>query len=140
MSISAFKTQEMFYKFNETWSMEYGKGMGVMWNFCTREAVNVILCRCEEREKDWRISSKLTFTDSAMVNERTFHNKNIGISLSIKSTRKGIHFAKLFSVAKKYYEKRDPDTYVETTTAEEVDFWSEEKEDGSDEWSNFFDD
>jgi len=67
-----------------------------------------------------RISSKLTFTDSAMVNERTFHNKNI--------------------VAKKYYEKRDPDTYVETTTAEEVDFWSEEKEDGSDEWSNFFDD
>jgi len=119
-TITAFKTQEMFYKFNETWSMEYGKGMGVMWNFCTREAVNVILCRCEEREKDWRISSKLTFTDSAMVNERTFHNKNI--------------------VAKKYYEKRDPDTYVETTTAEEVDFWSEEKEDGSDEWSNFFDD
>ena len=58
----------------------------------------------------------------------------------VKSTRKGIHFAKLFSVAKKYYEKRDPDTYVETTTAEEVDFWSEEKEDGSDEWSNFFDD
>ena len=85
MSISAFKTQEMFYKFNETWSMEYGKGMGVMWNFCTREAVNVILCRCEEREKDWRISSKLTFTDSAMVNERTFHNKNIGRYFTFQS-------------------------------------------------------
>jgi len=119
-SITAFKTSEHTYKFNETWSMEYGKGMGIMWNFCTREAVNVILCKCEEREKGWRISSKLTFTDDAMVNERIFHNDNI--------------------VAKKYYLKRDPDTYVETTTAEEVDFWSEEDEDGSDEWGNFFDD
>ena len=40
-----FVTSEHTYKFNTWWNMTYGRGMGTMWNFCTKEDFNVILCK-----------------------------------------------------------------------------------------------
>ena len=37
--------QEHFYKWDKWWSMEYGRGMGTMWNFCSRKAANVVQCK-----------------------------------------------------------------------------------------------
>ena len=42
---SDFKTSEHLYKFGEWWEMEYGRGMGIMHIYCSREATNIILCR-----------------------------------------------------------------------------------------------
>ena len=44
-SSSDFKTSEHLYKFGEWWEMEYGRGMGIMHIYCSREATNIILCR-----------------------------------------------------------------------------------------------
>ena len=44
-SSSDFKTSEHSYKFGEWWEMEYGRGMGTMHIYCSREATNIILCR-----------------------------------------------------------------------------------------------
>ena len=38
---------------------------------------NVFLCESEEREKDWKLTSKMEFAKLGLVNTRTFHNENI---------------------------------------------------------------
>ena len=37
--------QEHVYKWDKWWSMEYGRGMGTMWNFCSRKTANVVECK-----------------------------------------------------------------------------------------------
>ena len=39
--------------------------------------MNVVVCRSEEREKEWILSSKLTFLENGLVNERVFETMNI---------------------------------------------------------------
>ena len=43
-----FQTQEHRYEFDKEWTMEYGKGMGVMHVICTREELHILVCRCEK--------------------------------------------------------------------------------------------
>merc|ERR1712064_38696 len=50
---------------------------GVMWSNCNREKFNVIFCRMEQREKNLKLSSKLSFTETGLVNQRVFNSKNI---------------------------------------------------------------
>merc|ERR1711997_677781 len=90
--------------------MEYGKGMGTMWNVCTREAPNVMMCSSEERERKWNLESKMTFSEEGVVNERTFINKNI--------------------TAKKYY-KREVEESEENKLKEQKEDEEEEEGEGS---------
>merc|ERR1719348_2015248 len=99
--------------YDSQWNMTYGRGMGVMWNFCKRLEQNVIFCESEEREKGWRISSKMIFYELGMINERVFKNTNIE--------------------AKKYYKRQGVEIDMEPEmTTEEVDFFVDEDEE--DEW------
>jgi len=50
---------------------------GVMWSNCNKEKFNVIFCRMEQREKNLKLSSKLSFTETGLVEQRTFDSKNI---------------------------------------------------------------
>jgi len=104
---TSIASRNMTFKFGEEFSMEYGKGMGTMWNVCTREAPNVMMCRSEERERKWNLESKMTFSEEGVVNERTFINKNI--------------------TAKKYY-KREAEESEEKAFKEKEE---EEEEEGS---------
>merc|ERR1712179_44328 len=74
---TSIASRNMTFKFGDEFSMEYGKGMGIMWNVCTREAPNVMMCRSEERERNWKLESKMVISEEGVVNERTFINKNI---------------------------------------------------------------
>merc|ERR1712088_681912 len=76
---TSIASRNMTFKFGDEFSMEYGKGMGTMWNVCTREAPNVMMCRSEERERNWKLESKMIFSDEGVVNERTFVTKNISM-------------------------------------------------------------
>jgi len=107
---TSIATRNMTFKFGEEFSMEYGKGMGTMWNVCTREAPNVMMCSSEERERKWNLESKMTFSEEGVVNERTFINKNI--------------------TAKKYY-KREVEEAGEENKLKEQEEEKEEGEEGS---------
>jgi len=95
---TSINTRNMTFKFGEEFSHELPKGMGTMWNVCTRDAPDVMMCRSEEREKDWNLRSKMIFTEEGVVNERTFINGNI--------------------TAKKYY-RREVEEAEETKVKEE---------------------
>jgi len=100
------------------WNMTYGRNMGIMWNNCTRETQNTILCQSEEREKGWLLTSKMIFSELGMVNERYFVQENIS--------------------AKKYYHKvgsQGSDPSWTTEKIEEVDIFGENDED--DDWDDW---
>ena len=59
------------------WNSTLGMNFGTLWNNCSRAEVNVVVCRSEEREKEWILSSKLTFLENGLVNERVFETMNI---------------------------------------------------------------
>lgn len=112
---TGWKTQEFSYEWNRVWNMTYGRNDGIMWNNCTRESPNVIFCSSEERDKQWFLTSRMTFSDLGMVNERHFLNENIS--------------------AKKFYEKEAEDAINDEV--EEVDLFDDEDDEefGSDgEW------
>jgi len=113
---SGLMNSEHSYKWNTHWNMTYGRGMGVMWNFCKRLEENVIFCESEEREKGWKISSKMIFYELGMINERVFKNTNIE--------------------AKKYYKRRGVEIeLLPEMTTEEVDFFVDEDEEDEWDWS-----
>jgi len=105
---TVWKTQEVSYEWNRVWNMTYGRNSGVMWNNCTRERQNVISCSSEEREKGWFLTSRMTFSELGMINERHFINQDIA--------------------AKKFYEKAVGDV-IQQEIVEEVDIFTEEEED-----------
>jgi len=81
---TSIATRKITFKFGEEFSMQYGERMGsmlgllgTMWNVCTREAPNLMICSSEERERKWNLGSKLTFSEEGVVSEITFVNKNI---------------------------------------------------------------
>ena len=87
------------------------------------------------------ISSKLTFTDRGIVNERIWHRSD-GEDLGGNENKYQKHYCKsfisYFSVAKKYYSRRDGNSEVPAVvnkyqSEEEVDFFEEEDED--DDWN-----
>ena len=43
-TITDYVTNEHVYKWDQLWSMEYGRGMGTMWNLCSRNN-NVVQCK-----------------------------------------------------------------------------------------------
>eukprot|EP00092_Neocalanus_flemingeri_P091221 GFUD01115628.1.p1 GENE.GFUD01115628.1~~GFUD01115628.1.p1 ORF type:complete len:260 (+),score=77.60 GFUD01115628.1:59-838(+) len=109
-TITDWVTREMEFEFDTVFNMTYGRGMGIMYNICERPQHNVVFCKSEEREKNWKLSSHMTFSERGMVNERIFLNKNIG--------------------AKKYYQKEGfgLDESFPVVTEKEVDIFAEDDE------------
>jgi len=109
-TVTGWMTTKMKYKFNTTFSIEYGQGMGILWNICNLDGWNVINCRSEEREKGWNLGTTQTFSPEGMVEERHFLGKNIR--------------------AKKYFKKLSESAAVTTghsdiTTTTTESSWSE---------------
>jgi len=111
VTITDWATRNMTFEFNKVFNMTYGKGMGTMHNFCERPVHNVVFCKSEEREKNWKLTSNMTFSEKGMVNERIFLNKNIG--------------------AKKFYQKEGfgVDESFPVVTEKELDIFAESWED-----------
>jgi len=74
---TSIASRNMTFKFGDEFSMEYGKGMGIMHNVCTRETPSLLICKSEERERNWNLLSKMEFSEEGVVNTRTFVTKNI---------------------------------------------------------------
>jgi len=85
---TSMRTRHMNITFGEEFSMELPKGMGTMWNICTREGLNVMMCHSEERDKGWELTSKMVFTKNGAINERTNIKGNISTKKYYK--REGI--------------------------------------------------
>ena len=94
------------------------------------------------------ISSKLTFTDRGIVNERIWHRsdgedlggneKQFFFIISLNFNYQYLH---IFSVAKKYYSRRDGNSEVPALvnkyeSVEEVDIFEEEDEDDDWDWDD----
>ena len=43
--LPGWQTTVMDFGWGEVFNMTYGKGRGVMWNTCTKDAPNVLMCR-----------------------------------------------------------------------------------------------
>jgi len=70
-------TRTQNFEFDQVFNMTYGKGMGTMWNVCTLEQPHIVICESEERERGWRLTSRMIFSPEGMVNERHFLNEDI---------------------------------------------------------------
>jgi len=116
VTVTDWVTRDMQFEFNQVFNMTYGRGMGTMYNICQRPRHNVVFCKSEEREKNWTLSSHMEFSEKGMVNERIFHNKNIG--------------------AKKFYQKEgsELEESFPVVAEKEVDIFADD--DSDEEWSD----
>jgi len=94
--------------FGEEFSTELPKGMGTIWSLCTRQAINVILCESEDRERGKEMTAQWTFTENGAINERVFTKENI--------------------VTKKFYKREG--------SPEEITFDEEETKGSGDSWDD----
>ena len=72
-------TREMRFRLGEEFSMEWGRGSGVMHNVCTllTGTETVMRCTSEERAKGWHFDSQMKFSAGGIINERYFIDKGV---------------------------------------------------------------
>lgn len=120
--VNDWKEQDLYFGFGQVSNITYGRGnmQGIMWNLCQRQQHNLILCRSTEREKGWKITNLLRFTEKGMCSERTFVNKGI--------------------TAKRFYKKEgvELDGFSLPPPATDYDMFAD-NDDDDDDWDMSFD-
>jgi len=109
--------QEMKFDWNTNFSMEYGTSpfSGVMYVICQKPEYHSILCSMEDKVKGWNMTSRWTFSEIGMVNERFVITHDIG--------------------TKKYYRRKDFQVTEEVNdNVETTDVVSDGWNDDDDDW------
>jgi hypothetical protein len=61
---------------DQAFHVPWQKG-GLIEHFCTKAALNIIQCTTFEPVKQWNLRTRMIFTESGLIDEKTNVNKNV---------------------------------------------------------------